>query len=128
VNYHIPQIAYAVFCVFFAFVNYWQIEKVNDHVRHGINGTFHAITSLYFGIFVHWALGLSILFGARLTFDITLNLLRIGVFGIFYVPKNPKSIVDKIEKFVFKNNAVVPKAIYAIIITVLNTLLIKNII
>jgi hypothetical protein len=128
VNHLIPQIAYVVFCVFFAFVNYWQIEKLDATVRHGINGIFHATTSLYFGLFVHWSLGICILFIGRLVFDTALNLLRFGVFGIYYVPANPKSIVDRVEKKVFGDNAIIPKFIYAIVIVNLNILFIQNII
>lgn len=119
-NHLVPQYAYAGFCLFFAFVNYWQIEKLNENVRHFINGIFHATTSLYFGIAVHWALGVAILIEARLVFDITLNLLRFGVFGFFYVSPNPKSIVDRIEKSVFKENGVIPKVIYVVTIIIIN--------
>ncbi|HEX7906220.1 MAG TPA: hypothetical protein VF487_20240 [Chitinophagaceae bacterium] len=114
----IPQIAWLLFCLFFAYANYVVIEKVNERIRHGINGIFGVATSLYFGLAVYWLLGLSMLFIARLFFDSFLSLLRFQ--RINYVSLKPKSIIDQVEKFVFGMDGYTPKIIYLIVIIVLN--------
>lgn len=114
----IPQIAWVVFCLFFAYVNYRLIEKVQERVRHGINGVFGAVTCTYFGIFVDWKLGLAMAFEARLFFDWSLNLWRGRPLG--YVSLSPRSLIDKAEKKVFGLNGILPKVLYAIAIILLN--------
>jgi hypothetical protein len=121
----IPQIAWSLFCIFFAFVNYRVIEKVGDPIRHGINGVFGFATSVYFGIEVYWLLGITMLLIARLVFDTFLNYLRfrkqLGLQAIGYVSVNPKSIIDRAEKKVFGMDGYTPKLIYLLLIIIFNT-------
>ena len=118
----IPQIAYAAFCIFFAYLNYIIIERLNEVVRHGINGAIHLSVCVYFGLAAHSIVGLSMLFIGRLFFDISLNIFRMGWRNIGYVPRYPKSIVDKMEKYFFGKDGITPKIIYMAILVVLNIL------
>lgn len=119
----IPQLVYAVWCVFFAYMNYRLIEVLNERVLHGINGIFHVITCMYFFFEVDPLMGLAMFFSARVVFDTSLNLMRKR--GIGYVPVNPKSIFDKAEKWAFRNNGIVPKIVYTITATILNYFLLR---
>jgi hypothetical protein len=76
-----------------------QIERLNTRVLHGINAIFHVIPFLYFLIFVNPWLGLCFPVIGRLVFDTFLNIFRKK--GIYYIPENPKSIIDMVEKFTF---------------------------
>jgi hypothetical protein len=116
-----PQIIYVVWCIFWAYANHRAIDKANEHILHAINGTFHLVICGYFGIQLNWMVGVAMLFEGRLFFDVALNLFR--KLGIGYVPKSPKSIFDKLEKYVFKGNGIIPKIIYAAIVIVLNILI-----
>jgi hypothetical protein len=117
-----PIIIYALWCVFFAFLNYIVIERLNERVRHGFNGLAHLTVCLYFSLAVSLTTGFIMLLIGRLFFDTPLNLFRKK--GIGYVSENPKSIVDKIEKYVFRNDGITPKIIYAYLIMVI--LIISN--
>jgi hypothetical protein len=117
----IPQIIYALWCVFFAYLNYILIEKLNERVRHGFNGLAHLTVCIYFGFALGVITGVIMLLIGRLFFDTSLNLFRKK--GIGYVPENPKSIVDKVEKYVF-NDGITPKVIYVCLVIALN--IIKN--
>jgi hypothetical protein len=119
-NIYIPQIIYGVFCIFFAYANYVQITA-NDTVMHGINGALHLAVIVYFTFKIHWMLGLSMMFEARLLFDSALNLMR-GL-SVAYVPKNPKSVLDKVEKVIFFDNGYIPKIVYVLAIIILNIIL-----
>lgn len=115
-QHYIPQIVYAGWCLFWAYANKVQIIN-NDRVYHGVNGVFHLATCIYFSLKIHWIIGLAILFEGRLFFDIPLNLFRKLPIG--YVPENPKSLVDKVERGVFGNNGFLPKIIYLLILAFL---------
>jgi hypothetical protein len=114
----IPLIAYSIFCIIFAYLNYIEIVKLDERIWHGLNGTIHLATALYFTLAVSPQMGFSILLVARLSFDISLNLFR-GL-PINYVPTEPKSIVDKIEIFLFEDNGWLPKIIYLLLLTAFN--------
>lgn len=110
---------YAIFCVWFAWLNSEWIKK-GKKVKHFWNGLIHlfaAVLSLYFS---GWQLAISVLLTARVAFDWALNLFR-GL-GLGYVPLTPKSIADKVEKAVFGLNGILPKIIYIIIVICLQTL------
>lgn len=121
----IPQIAWLLFCLFFSFANYVVIEKLNERVRHGINGIFGFGISFYFAVFVDWKMGAVMLLIARTFFDSLLNYLRfrkeLGLEAIGYVPRHPKSIIDKVEKWAFGMDGFTPKIIYLFLITMFNT-------
>lgn len=111
-------IAYALFSVAFAWLNsYW--IKQNKRIYHGINGAIHLLAAGAGWYLFSWQIGLAILFVARLFFDVSLNLFR-GL-SIDYVSPNPKSIVDRVEKKLFKLNGIVPKLIYLLVIIMLVT-------
>lgn len=100
---------YGGFCVWFAKVNYvWIYEQ--KKVKHFWNGLVHLTASAIAYYFFGWRAAMAILLIARLVFDVALNLFR-GM-GIDYVSPKPKSIVDKIEKKLFKQDSITPKIIY----------------
>lgn len=111
---------YIIFCIILAYINYRLI--INDRrIYHALNGLAH----LAFWIIVHltmgsWPLTLAMPFIARLFFDVALNLFR-GL-PLDYVPRNPKSIADKVEKAVFGSAGFTPKLIWLIIIVALITI------
>lgn len=110
-------IVYALFCIAFAWLNAVLI-KANKRIYHGLNGLLHIAAAVVGWHFWGWVIGISILFVARLVFDTSLNLFR-GL-PIEYVPRSPKSIVDKIEKTVFNSDGIMPKLVYFAIIVLLN--------
>jgi ribose/xylose/arabinose/galactoside ABC-type transport system permease subunit len=111
---------YIVFCIILAYINYRLI--INDRrIYHALNGLAH----LAFWVIVYLTMDSLILtlafpFIARLFFDVALNLFR-GL-PLDYVPKNPKSIADKVEKAVFGSAGFTPKLIWLIIIIALITI------
>jgi len=109
-------IAYAVFCIAFAWLNSYLIKK-NKRIYHGINGAIHLLAAAAGWYFLGWTIGVAVLFVARLFFDVSLNLFR-GK-AIDYVSPSPKSIVDKIEKKIFRIDGISPKILYLFIIIVL---------
>jgi hypothetical protein len=103
---------YAAFCIGFALYNYDRIER-GKRIYHGVNGFIHLFFAVLCTVFGGWKMGVSILLIARLFFDISLNAFRGLPLG--YVSPDPKSIVDKIEKKIFKNGYL-PKIIYVCIL------------
>lgn len=122
-----PTIFYAAFCIFFAYLNAHLIEVLNERIRHGFNGIFHATACVYFGLEVHWTVGLQMLLIGRLFFDTPLNLFR-GL-PVFYVPEKPRSLVDQVEKALFGNNGWLPKSLYAAVLIglIVRPFLIRNV-
>jgi hypothetical protein len=114
----IPYIAYAIFCSFFALLNAIVIKRLNEVVLHWFNGLLHLTTVLYFGMAVDPLTGATMLFIARLFFDVPLNLFRKLPIG--YLPLNPKSIVDRFEIMVFgKDGGTDAKLVYCLILIML---------
>lgn len=112
-------IAYSIFCIAFAKMNAIWI-KANKRIYHGINGAIHIAAAVAGWYFFGWQIGVSILFAARLVFDTALNLFR-GL-AIDYIPAKPKSIVDRIEKRLFRNDGLTPKLVYLSIIVLIQFL------
>ncbi len=109
-------IAYALFCIAFAWLNSFLIKK-GKRIYHALNGLLHIAAAVAGWHFWGWQIGVAILFVARLFFDVSLNLFR-GK-AIDYVSPNPKSIVDKVEKKLFRTDGISPKILYLFIIIVL---------
>lgn len=110
-------ILYGLFCIGLAWINAKLIAK-GRRIYHGLNGGLHLVVA---GLFLYYAGAVSAitaLLVARVAFDWSLNLFR-GL-PIDYVPKKPKSWVDKIEKVVFLENGILPKIIYIFFIIMLN--------
>jgi uncharacterized membrane-anchored protein YitT (DUF2179 family) len=105
------MIYYTVFCILLAFVNYRVIKK-GLRVYHALNGVCHAAAFILFTLFVNIQTAVAGLFMARVVFDVTLNKLR-GL-PIDYVPQKPKSIIDQLEKKVFRDG-LTPKLVYVLV-------------
>jgi uncharacterized membrane-anchored protein YitT (DUF2179 family) len=103
-------IIYAVFCILLAYVNYRVIKK-GLRVYHALNGLCHAIAFFLLWHFVDIQTALAGLFMARVVFDVCLNKFR-GL-PIDYVPQKPKSIIDQLEKKVFRDG-LTPKLVYVL--------------
>lgn len=112
------QLIYILICVAMAYVNYQRIIK-DKRVYHGINAVIHLACWLGVWLYSHeWILVLMMPFIGRLFFDTMLNLMR-GK-PLDYVTLTPKSKVDQAEKWLFKDDGLLPKALYLFIIIVLN--------
>ncbi len=115
----IYQLLYTLSCVPFAWLNARWIEK-GKRILHAWNGLLHLVAAGVGWWLYSWEVALIILCNARVVFDTSLNLFR----GLpwDYVPLNPKSITDKVERFLFGSNYWVPKLIYALTSIGLNIL------
>lgn len=109
---------YILFSMALAYYNYRRI-LYDKRIFHGVNGLLHL--AFWLGVFLFtksWFPVVVLPFIGRLFFDSGLNLMRNLPLG--YVPRKPKSIVDKIEKWLFGMDGIAPKFIYTIIIITLN--------
>jgi hypothetical protein len=113
-------IYYAVFCILLAYINYRVIKK-GLRVYHALNGLCHAIAFFALWHFVNIQTALAGLFMARVVFDTSLNVMRFGWAGFDYVPKKPKAIMDKIERFFFKGKYLTAKLTYLLVMAALLT-------
>jgi uncharacterized membrane-anchored protein YitT (DUF2179 family) len=105
------MIYYFLFCILLAYINYRVIKK-GLRVYHSLNGLCHAVAFILFTLFVNIQTALAGLFMARVVFDVCLNKFR-GL-PIDYVPQKPKSIIDQLEKKVFKDG-LTPKLVYVLV-------------
>lgn len=113
------EVAYIIFCVILAHVNFVMIGK-DKKPNHWLNGLIH-LTMAAVCYFVFWKPGaIIILCNARVFFDATLNYLRFG--RINYVSLSPSSLIDKIERKIFGNDGYAPKIIYLLISISLNVI------
>lgn len=103
------EICYIIFCILLAALNASLIAE-GKTIYHWINGLLH-IAAATVAAFIWWLPAfIIVLCLARIFFDFMLNIFR-GL-PLAYVPLNPKSVVDKVEKRIFGTNAFFPKAIY----------------
>ena len=109
-------IYYAIGCIVFAYYNAKWIAG-GKPIKHGINGSIHIVAAVSIGYFTHWYHVFTALLVARVFFDWSLSLFRHLSLG--YVSDNPKSIADRIEKWMFKYDGITPKIIYIFLIIVL---------
>lgn len=119
----IYELTYIMFCVALAWLNY-KLIKGGIPIHHFWNALLHL--SLWITLYlISNELLLAIIFPflGRLFFDTSLNVMRDGWRNIGYVPRYPKSIIDKLEKKAFGKNGIAPKITYAIIIVILNMFL-----
>jgi hypothetical protein len=114
----LAQVIYATFCILFAYLNYYLIEKKGKRIYHFWNGLIHIAAAVAGLHFFNWQTGVCILLVARLFFDVSLNLFR--RLPIDYVSPKPKSWVDIIEKKIFGNDGIFPKVIYFASLILLN--------
>jgi hypothetical protein len=116
------QFVYAVLCVGFALLNAKVIK--DDHpVYHGVNfWCFHVPCAILMDMKLdnHWIFLAAPLIG-RVAFDWPLNLFR-GE-PVDYVPENPKSLLDRMEKSVFGMDGCTPKIIYLLLLIPVNLIL-----
>jgi hypothetical protein len=113
----ISQILYAIFCISFAYLNYRLIVK-GERIRHAWNGIAHLVVWLLLYLLTKdWKLFIALPFIGRVSFDTALNYFR-GI-SIYYIPKKPASIIDRIEKWLF-DNAMMARVIYCTFIIAIN--------
>lgn len=114
------QLFYILFCIGLAYINY-RVIIADRKVFHGLNALLHVVFWVVVWFKTKDALLVAMLpFIGRLFFDCALNLMRGR--EIEYVPLNPKSWVDKAEKKIFDGDGLLPKAIWLLIIILLNIL------
>ncbi len=79
--------------------------KKGKRIYHGINGAVYIVLlCLTYWIFNNWYLVAALCFERLLVFNPAVNLYRGLPFD--YLPLNPKSIIDKAIKFVFKSGMI----------------------
>lgn len=105
----IYELIYGLFCIFFAGINNEWIQE-GKRIKHGWNGLLHIAVASAGWIIWGWPVAVIILCNTRVIFDISLNLFR--ELPIDYVSPKPVSIVDRVEKWVFKGNGLLPKLVY----------------
>lgn len=110
----LAEVIYSLFCVLFAYLNYKLISK-NKRIYHGLNGLVHVILIGISYLIFGWFSILVLPFVARVVFDTALNHFR-GL-PLNYLPTDPKSIIDKLERKIFK---ISPHWIYLLLIVVIN--------
>lgn len=111
-------ILYALICTQLAWLNSYLIKK-GRRIYHALNGLLHLVAAAVGWYYFSWQIGVAILPLTRIVFDVSLNLFRELPFD--YVSPSPKSIIDKLEKKIFKKNGIVPKLIYLAIVIALVT-------
>jgi hypothetical protein len=111
------QLLYAAFCICFAGLNAYLINK-GKRIYHGLNACIHIGAAMYAGITYHWLIGIAVLLVARVFFDWFLNIFR--KLPLNYVPSKPKSYADKIEKWLFGKDGILPKIAWIVIAAFLN--------
>ena len=110
-------LSYLVFCLALAYVNH-RLIAYGKRIYHALNGLLHAVCwGLVYMVTESWLLTASLPFMGRAVFDSSLSLMR-GL-SLDYVAKNPKSIIDQMEKGVFGNDGILPKVIYLTISIIL---------
>jgi len=114
------QLLYILFCILFANLNAYLIEK-GKRIYHALNGLIHLAIYLFVGFKVSWLMAVIMVLEGRVAFDLMLNIFR--KLPLDYVPKNPKAITDIIEKWIFKDDGFLPKAIYILVAIVVNVLI-----
>lgn len=101
----------ALLCLLMAESDADTIQR-GDRVRHGFNAVIHLLLAGVIWLAVGWMGALASLVQARVVFDLSLNVLRFGWKGLFYVSPTPESIIDRLEKSVFGSNGWLPKLFY----------------
>lgn len=111
------EILYAIICIGLAYWNY-KIIEADKKIFHGLNGAIHFFLWMLSTYLSTWQILIAMPFIGRLVFDWALNSFR----GLHpsYVPVDPKSIIDKIEKKVFGNDGYAVKEMYLFIIVLVN--------
>ena len=87
-------------------------EDRPQDINHPINGAVHIGMSLLLWIAGGFWHGVAGLFESVIVFDISMNIMR--HLSPFYLPIKPKSLKDKVEKFVFFNSGLAAKIFYLI--------------
>ena len=109
----IIYIFYFCFCLVLAEDNATKIQK-GIKIKHFFNGLLHFLWASVTYYFFGFKAGVSVLLIGRVTFDTALNIFR--DLPIDYVSPNPKSIVDRVEKYLFNSDYFTPKIIYLAIL------------
>jgi hypothetical protein len=107
----------------FAALNARWIEK-GKRILHGWNGAIHFTAASIGAIIWGWEMFFIILCNTNIVFNTALNIFR-GL-PYHYVSSNPKSIVDKAERWAFGNSYWYPRVIYFVISVICNASLLKN--
>lgn len=117
------QILYILFCLGLAKYNAYRIKVKNLVIDHPANGIIHLLCwSLIFSLRQDYILLVTLPFAGRVFFDSALD--RFRGLSLDYVSADPESWIDKAEKFVFRDNGILPKIIYVFFLLLMDTLLI----
>lgn len=123
-------ISYALFCIAFAWLNSFLIKR-GKRIFHALNGLLHIAAAVAGWYYWGWQIGVSILFVARLFFDVALNLFR-GLPIDYVSPEvmrynnlmeaiDKGKVIDFVEYKIF-GDSVMPKLIYLSVIVLIQFL------
>lgn len=109
------NLEYLIIVIYIPFIIYlaWDnADRIKDgrKIHHWLNGSMHLLGAFVGTLFEGWQIGLSLLLVVRIAFNTALNAFR--HLPIDYVSPKPKSLVDKVEKWLFGNNGWIPLIIY----------------
>lgn len=113
------ELIYILFTVGFAYLNALWIKK-GRRIYHFWNGLLHVVVASLFAYFFWLPCFFIVLLNTRIFFDSSLNLFR--GFAVDRVSNSPKSIADKVEKWVFDEDGMTPKVLYLVFSLTLNVL------
>jgi hypothetical protein len=117
--YPLLQLIYCAWLIGLAYINKRWIDE-HYKIRHFWNGAAHVCFIIMCFLNFGWAIALAAPFFIRPVFDAALSLFR--GFSIGYVSASPKSLIDRIEKKIFRNNGILPKILFISIAIALNIL------
>lgn len=115
----ILQLIYSVWLVAVAYINSGWIKQ-RFSIRHFFNGLSFLCAAWIMWSNFGWQYAVATLFLTRAVYDAVLNKLR--ALPLDYVSPSPKSLVDIIEKKIFKSNGWLPKVICLLVAVLLNAL------
>ena len=90
---------YLLICVALAADNSDRIAA-GKRIFHGLNGALHIAAAIALTYYTDWQNGVSLLLCVRMVFDSALSHFRSLPWT--YLPLNPKSVIDRVEKYIFK--------------------------
>lgn len=103
---------YLPFLIFLAHNNAQRIRE-DKVIHHWLNGLFHLTYAIWLLYFLELRIALAFFPLVKVTFDTLLNHFR-GL-PLDYVPTKPKALTDRIERYLFGNNGIIPKILYLFI-------------
>lgn len=115
---------YIPFVIFFGWLNaYWTAKwvdwKKGKKIKHFFNGLIHFSVAVGVYFLDGWKSAVALLFLTKVFFDVSYAYFHTPRLPLGYVTITPKSIVDKIEQWIFHKDGIAPKIFYLAFATIL---------